>query len=346
MIKAIDKKYCKGNLVQLMHLSDACNFIVSTDEIILLKSNGNVLVNNYKNHQNRYEFPYSEKTTTGRYYNELFEYNKPYLNFRASFDGYGFGLDYFFKGTERALLYDASLPIDRRVASENVSELTREEIESIFNKDAYDSMYVIDVNGRILFANNRKNGLVIENNIIPSDEELISLDVKDRIHDQDMTKIARRIGHIDDPDYDESTDVYPSIEPRTIEEIKDLKLYGSALFDRYSHMLLTSKDGVFNLQWFKITFVEKNKFKMTYSNIPIIVPTIDDVISYTNNHDIEYTSDPIQRTTGTKVAEEQAIAEISDELSIGDESKVDENKTHTEGPVKRKRLRDIFKRQC
>lgn len=340
MMKAIDKKYCKGNFVQLMHLSDTCNFIVSTDEIILLKSDGKVLVNNYTDHPNRFEFPFSEKNMTGSYYNELFEYNKPYLNFRGNIGGYGFGLDFFFKGTDRALLYDVPLPIDQRIAEENVVELTREEIESIFNKDSYDSMYVIDVNGRILFANNLKNGLVIEKSIIPSDEELIALDVKDRIYDQDMTKIARRIGHIDDPDYDEETEIYPNIEVRPLEEIKNLKLYGSALFDRYSHMLLTSKDGKFELKWFKLKFLEKDKFKMTYSPISIAIPTIDDVIHYSNNYDIEYTHDPVQRTSNMNDVSEQQEKEKIAETPVADEEKK-EDTTEIKGV---KKLARIFKR--
>ena len=34
MIQAIDKKYCIGNLVQLKQNTDACNLIVSADEVI------------------------------------------------------------------------------------------------------------------------------------------------------------------------------------------------------------------------------------------------------------------------------------------------------------------------
>lgn len=292
MIKAIAKKYCKENLVQLMDLSDSCNFIVSADEIILLKNKGKIIINKYENHPKRFEFPYSEKTTTGRYYNELFEYNKPYLNFKANFGGYHFDMDYFFEDNDRAIYYNNPLPLDHSVAEEKVVELSRTEIEAAFNKDAYDSMYVLDVNGSIIFANNQKDGLIVNRNIIPSDEEIVDLDLEDRISQQEMTKIAKQIIHIDDYSYDKELEEYPTLEPRPIDEIKDLKLYNSAMSDRCSHLLLTSKDGKFKLKWFKIVFVEKDKFKMTYCSVPIVLPTIDDIIFYSNNNNIEFTRDP------------------------------------------------------
>ena len=53
MIKAIDKKYCIGDLVQLMPYTDSCHLIVNADEIILLKVGDKVLVNKYANHPSR-----------------------------------------------------------------------------------------------------------------------------------------------------------------------------------------------------------------------------------------------------------------------------------------------------
>ena len=83
MIKAIDSNYCIGDFVQLMPYTDACQLIMSTDEILLLKVGNKVLVNKYTNHPNRYLFPYSdkEKNSINSYsnnYNQLFEYNKLY----------------------------------------------------------------------------------------------------------------------------------------------------------------------------------------------------------------------------------------------------------------------------
>ena len=57
-------------------------------------------------------------------------------------------------------------------------------------------------------------------------------------------------------------------------------------------MLLTVKNGKFDLKWFRIDFISKDKFKLTTSPIAVIEPTIDDVITYSSNYDIEYTPKP------------------------------------------------------
>lgn len=288
-MKAIDKKYCKDDLVQLMNLSDMCNFIVSSDEIVLLKSDGKVIVNNYENHPKRYSFPFSERIITNNSYHGLFEYNKPYLNFSGAVGGYRFGIDYFVKDNDRAILYETYLSADRRTAEENTLELTRDEIEEKFNKDLYDSMYVIDISGRILFANNKVN--VIDNNIIPTNEEIVALDVKERVYEQDLAFMARRIGHVFDETYVEEEK--EEIKPRNIEEIKNLNIYSGELFKDYHHILLTSKDGIFSVQWFKLEYVEKNKFKMTYSSIPVIVPDSSEILEYARSNVIESTHEPV-----------------------------------------------------
>ena len=290
-MKAIDKKYCKEGLVQLMNLSDMCNFIVSPNEIILLKSDGKIIVNNYEGHPKRYSFPFSERIITNDSYHGLFEYNKPYLNFSGAVGGYRLTIDYFVKDNDRAILYETYLSADKRTAEENTIELTRDEIEEKFNKDLYDSMYVIDISGKILFANNKVNGLVIDNNIIPTNEEIVALDAKERVYEQDLSFMARRIGHVFDETYVEEEQ--EEIKPRNIEEIKNLNIYSGGLFKDYHHILLTSKGGMFSVQWFKLEYVEKDKFKMSYSNIPVIVPDSSEILEYAGLNKIESMHEPV-----------------------------------------------------
>ena len=176
MIKAIDKKYCIGDLVQLMPYTDSCHLIVNADEIILLKVGDKVLVNKYANHPSRNLFPYHEKEQNDKnHFTELFEYNKTYLNFRGSVGGFSFHQDYFFKGSERALYLDQSLPVDDRNAVKDSIELSRQEIEELFDSSNYDSMYVIDRNGRISFARNDKDKICIGKKVIPSDDEIVEM---------------------------------------------------------------------------------------------------------------------------------------------------------------------------
>lgn len=286
MIQAIDKKYCIGNLVQLMPYTDACHLIVSADEIILLKVGNKVLVNKYVHHPSRNLFPYHEKEKNDwGHFTELFEYNKTYLNFRGSVSVFNFYKDYFFKGNDRALWLEESLPVDERYADENSVEIDRQEIEEIFNSNNYDSMYIIDRNGRMLFARNDKEKIHIGKNVIPSDKEIIEMELRERKVDY---KIASVLTHANDT----TENFQKANTPKTIDEIRDFKVYGPALFAKYSHMLLTIKDGKFDLKWFRIDFVEKNRFRLTSGPINIVEPTIDDVIQFSSKNEIESTLEP------------------------------------------------------
>lgn len=77
-----------------------------------------------------------------------------------------------------------------------------------------------------------------------------------------------------------------------IDDIRSFKIYGPFLTANYSHILITSKDGVINATWFKLEFVKKDVFKLTTIPIPVIEPTIDEVINYSSNHTIAKTNDP------------------------------------------------------
>lgn len=79
---------------------------------------------------------------------------------------------------------------------------------------------------------------------------------------------------------------------------------------------------------------------MTYSPVSIVVPTIDDVISYSNNYDIEYTHGPVQRTeniNNIKELKEETVVETS----VSTNTKEEQN-TQTNGV---KKLTRIFKRK-
>ena len=341
MIKAINKKYCIGDLVQLMPDTDSCHLIVNADEIILLKVGDKVLVNKYANHPSRNLFPYHEKEQNDRdHFTELFEYNKTYLNFRGSVGGFSFHQDYFFKGSERALYLDQSLPVDDMNAVKDSIELSRQEIEELFDSSNYDSMYVIDRNGRISFARNDKDKICIGKKVIPSDDEIVEMELRNRKGDYN---IARAIN----PENDTTENYQKANTPKTIDEIRDFKVYGPLFFANYSDMLLTVKDGKFDLKWFRIDFIEKDRFRLTTSPIAIIEPTIDDVITYSSNRDIEYTPEPTQpiksfaevHTDENQEFATKSVLALMDDMES--ESKDNETPTEEKGV---KRLARIFKK--
>lgn len=342
MIEAIDKKYCHNGLVQLMHRSNTINLIISAEEILLLKLGDSVLINSYEEHPSRYLFPYSDKIKNGAYYNSLFEYKKPYLVFNASLGGYNFETHYFFEEKDIVLFYSESLPTDLRGINGSTTTLSREEIEKYFNKDNYDAMYIIETTGRILYANNKKNGLVIDNIIIPSKEEIIEKDYKDRINKIKSGILARKIVYSNDFDYEEK-EVPSKIERRCIDEIKDLNLYSGGLLDSFGHMMLTCKDGNFSLKFFKIDMISKDEFKLTSQLVAIGIPTYNDVIKYMLKNKIEYTLEP--RIIGKNYEEERNKENIEVSDNVSSETIEDLNKENEEIVEISKLLKKIFRKK-
>jgi len=305
MIKAIDKKYCVGDMVQLMPLSDYFQLIMDANEVVLLKVGNNVLINKYINHPNRNLFPYHERESYNGKYCELFEYNKLYLNFRGSVSGFDFSGYYFFRGTDRALCVNDRLTIDERSAKKDKRLLTRKELENFFNSKNYDSMYVVYKNGSILYADNKIDGRIVDGKMIPSDNEIIDMELNER---DAKKKIAlNSMGR-----YDEANAIVE--KAKSISEIKEFNLYGSlSMFSDCSHFLITSKDGKFVVKMFAIDFVGKDQFRLTTIDVPIIIPTIDDVINYSRNNQIGYTEDPVIETD---------MREVISRISLDDSTKI------------------------
>lgn len=227
MVQAINSQYCKNGLVQFMPYTADMQLILSRDEIILLKIGDRVIINKYVNHPSRNLFPFSDALKNDyNHFTEIFEYNKLYLNFRSS-GKLCLHKNYFFKGSERALFLEESEPMNEKMIEKR--EISRKEIEDLFDCEKYDSMFLFDRNGLLKFARNKKENLLI----------------------------------------------------------------GSMNRDCEEGLLLTIKEGKFCLMWFKIEKLTQDRFRLTTRPIEILEPTIDDVIQYTKNNQIEKTLEPV-----------------------------------------------------
>lgn len=163
--------------------------------------------------------------------------------------------------------------------------MNRKSVESIFNSDNYDSMYFVDRNGNIKFAKSKKDGIIIDRKIIPNNKEIVKLERDERLSNH---RIACAINEkVNTEENKRMASKYNSIE-----NIHDFKIYGPFLTASYSDILITSKDGVISAMWFKLDFIEKDVFKLTTSSIPVIEPTIDDVINYCSKHTITNIAEP------------------------------------------------------
>ena len=271
MIKAISERYCKNNLVQLNCSSEDFRLIIDTDEIILLKVDGKIIINKYNNHSSRNLFPCEYHIN----HPGIFEYNKLYLNYKKVYYRHYFNKNYFFKGTNRALYLDESLiPVTANIIDKVDIELTREEIEKVFSIDNYDSIYVINLCQGIICAKSKNDGCIIDNNIIPSDKEIIKMTLEDEELSKSTTHSISNINKLNN---------------LSIGMIKNLKLYEH---NKGPFLLITSTKGVFSAMYFEIEFIEKDKFKLTKEIVPVVEPTIDDVLEYSSKNAIRYLSDP------------------------------------------------------
>lgn len=280
MYKIIDSNHCDDKFVMDTVGDFSNHFIVSPDGIVYLKIGNKEIIRDNNNSENNFRFEVS-----GVYRRDvpiIYEYNKQYLDFVEDHVGMGAKQNYYFKGSKRALHVEDYLHIDERYTySENESyEVSRGKIEDIFNKDNYDAMYIL-AEGKLKYAYTKKDGLILNDlvygeNLIPTDEQIIKLELRDREFNY---SIAKAISDAERMKYQKEEQ-----KPKTIDEIKNLKIYGGFLRN-FVHMLLTVKNGKFNLMYFKIEFIEKGWFKLTTCQIPVIEPTVDDIINITRKED-------------------------------------------------------------
>lgn len=258
MLKAIKKEHCQNNLVAYENKLDNFNLVLSADGLIFFKAGDRVIEDAH--HTDLEDIQRSEV------FKEYYEYNKMYLNLSASNTGYNFQMNYFFKGEDESLFFSETIDADEYSASENVVELTRTELEQILDKDNFDSMFLFHRNGPCVYAYDKKLNLELGKRVVPSDDDIIRKDLSDRKH---RFNIARSLNR----SLDTKEEYEKAHRIQSIDEIKNCRFYAPSLMGKYSHFILTNFNAQFYLTWFKLEFIEKDKFKLT--TCPIEIKTID-----------------------------------------------------------------------
>lgn len=258
MLKTIEKECCQDNFMTHENKLDNFNLVLSADGLVFLKV-GNHIIEDARHTD-------LEAIQRSDFFKENYEYNKMYLNLSASNTGYNFQINCFFKGKEKSLLFSETIDADEYIATEDVVELTRDELEQLLDKENFDSMFLFHRNGPCVYAYDKKLNLELGKRIVPSDDDIVKKDLSNRKH---RFNIARSLNRSLDSkeNYEESHRV------RTIEEIKNCSFYAPSLMGKYSHFILTTFNNQFYLTWFKLEFIEKNKFKLT--TYPIEIKSID-----------------------------------------------------------------------
>lgn len=341
-IQVVSPEHCRDGVVQNWIKDAGTMLVVSPDGIIFYKdTREKIYINEFETHPKRYEFPNNEPKK-GYYFNSLFEEGRPYLVFIKGTANYHINM--FINDGERTLCYTDSIMHSLGIGTETKDEeieLTREEIEARFNKDAYDFMCLFFDNTNPIYIHSNKSNINFGDGFNFSDEEIISRDLRERQIEQELANLFRT----DDKKLTEE------LKTRPIEEIKDLKLYSSTIFNKYAHLLLTAKDGVFNLMWFNIVFVEKDKFRLTYSVVPINIPTKDEIINYARNHEIDMIPDMTEEDFHFRNEEEKLlfgvhkILDASPQIITGRNQSIEESKKGKSRGLIPKCLRDLRRKK-
>lgn len=266
MIESIPEKYCKEDAVQLVINSKLSTLLFNVEEIILLKY-GNCIFDQYQNYKMNEQLPnLSESVQKDGYFTELFSYNKLYLNFINNGGGVQFFKHYVMKEQEKSYALSESLPLWERNSTMSMI-MNREEVEKYFNPLEYDAMYIMDVNGIITCAYNKKDDFLINQTLIPTDEQIIEKELEKRTFTNKASCMINE-SYKNWSKYEEE---------KRIEEIKNLRLFGG-IFRNNRDLLVTIKNGKLNVKWFALYFLEQDKFEFSYSDIPALEPNREDIL--------------------------------------------------------------------
>ena len=247
----IANNYLENDYIKLpISLGVVSNLLISTNEIIYLNIGNKILINKTSSCMNIDNYRYDIEGY--RYVN--FKYNENYLFVQNNQDGQRVIQFYFTKENNETLCFINSMySIDNEVGELKINILNRNEIENIFDKDKYDAMYILDVNGKMFFASNKKDKQVISKKIIPSDKEIIDMEYEDKKFGQEFARMFfKSVGEKFEDEL---------VSKKKIEDIKNVKIYSSIIMP-FAHILVISKNNKFKVYEFSLDFVCKDTFKL------------------------------------------------------------------------------------
>ncbi len=282
MVYTIKKKYCQKNKVMFAPITDKNQLILGPDGIVLLRIEGHTIINAFLKHEDRTDFPFGDRTQTDiDHFTEIFDYNKTFLDFSGDIYSFRISKRYFYRSDSGAMLLEEYIPNDATEDNSSTIVLTRDEAETKFDPANYDAMFLVNSYGMITCGHSKKDSLDFGHAVIPSIEQIVELDLRNRLWKYELF----------DRTMDDSHLFVPS--KRCISDIRNLPLYTPALGRNFSHLLITFKDNQFSLEWFKLDFVSIDEYRLTSVIKTIDDPTIENIIKYCKNNDTFPASEPI-----------------------------------------------------
>ncbi len=167
MNRIIDKEYVKDNYVQLMiGFGTSDNVLVaSTNEIIFLINDGNIVINKYLDHEARYEFPKSDNSShvndkDKRLYNMIFKTNTSYIIYYSDNIDNHYSSNIFSKNDDGSVLWN-EYKFEFEEKSSDMNLYKEKDLEE-FILSYHDAIHLIDFKGNVVYSSTTEDGKVID----------------------------------------------------------------------------------------------------------------------------------------------------------------------------------------
>ncbi len=255
----IPDNYLEDDFIKLpLAMGVVSNLLISPNEIIYLNIGKKILINK----SSPYMDIESHKYDIEGYRYVDFKYNENYLFIQNNPDGQRAVHFYFTKEQDKTLCFINSIySYDIENGELKNQIFNRQEIESIFDSKKYDSMYITDVNGKMIFARNKQDKEVISKKLIPSDEEIIDMEYENKQFTHDVVNLLfRSIG-------EKTND--KKVTKKKIEDVKNVPIYTPSTIMLFAHLLIISQNNEFKVYEFSLEFLSKDTFKLMSREIII-----------------------------------------------------------------------------
>ena len=216
--------------------------IVNENELLLLNHNDDITINRS-----------GVMNLNGNRIKQKLYFDKPYIDLSCTLIGSNFK-NYILKRFDgSAVLFEQKLS-DKNITSRTEQILTRDEVKKYFDHTNYDAMYLANKRLGLTFAYNKEDGIIIDHNIVPTNEELIELDWKQR-------EMQLRLYHLFDDRNTCTPRILETPLAESIDSLKNVDIYYSLASD-CSDILITSKNGKLKANWIYLSFLGKEQFRL------------------------------------------------------------------------------------
>lgn len=167
----------------------------------------------------------------------------PYINFELLNGGYRFKLYY----KDKNHLFSSNIPIE--TANIKIETVKKDELTERFNPRNFDLMYLIDKETGVKYIN--CEDLKFGKSIIPSKKKIKKLAKIEKNNQEFLCSLF-------------------SVRPqeKIDAELTEIPIYRKGLFDGYHNILITAKDGMFDINTLGLSLIKDNQFKLALGKVP------------------------------------------------------------------------------